>query len=301
MILIRDNSTFTWPDPEGGQPFVLQIKSDSDAINPREDADDNVLSDHLICWHKRYALGDQHNFDDSEEFLTDLAQTLHVMPSRKATDDDPTVKELMQALYPVACILPLWLYDHSGLSISCGSANPFSDPWDSGMLGYAYISKQDMIENRGADEANWREKAEELLKAITETYDQYLRNEVYGYILYHKLPRGGLEELDSCWNFYGDDLMTNGMPESIGCGLMEALHNDDYEEIPDLTDEDIEGPPPMTLYQANQIIAEYGLYVQACPDETTPKWQVSQNPHLLTTALKYDTLEEALNAFLQQD
>ena len=49
MILIRDDSTFTWTDPEGGQPFVLQIKSDSDAINPREDADDNVLSDHLIC------------------------------------------------------------------------------------------------------------------------------------------------------------------------------------------------------------------------------------------------------------
>ena len=36
-------------------------------------------------------------------------------------------------------VLPIYMYDHSGITIS---VNPFSCPWDSGQIGFIYISKE---------------------------------------------------------------------------------------------------------------------------------------------------------------
>lgn len=35
---------------------------------------------------------------------------------------------------------------------------------------------------------------------------------------------------ESCWGFYGDDLLANGIPEAAGCGLMSALKSGAYEK-----------------------------------------------------------------------
>ena len=43
-------------------------------------------------------------------------------------------------------ILPLFLYDHSGITMSTG---PFSCPWDSGQVGWIYAPKQKFIEETG--------------------------------------------------------------------------------------------------------------------------------------------------------
>jgi len=47
-------------------------------------------------------------------------------------------------------ILPLFLYDHSGITMSTG---PFSCPWDSGQVGWIYASKQKFIDETGYSEA----------------------------------------------------------------------------------------------------------------------------------------------------
>ena len=66
-----------------------------------------------------------------------------------------------------------------------------------------------------------------------ETYDLYLTDEVYGYILIKKVikqekcPHCGEvireyedeEEVDSCWGFYGDCLEENGILDNIGTDL----------------------------------------------------------------------------------
>jgi hypothetical protein len=63
-----------------------------------------------------------------------------------------------------------------------------------------------------------------------ETYDQYLRGDVYGFVLtktvkqQDKCPHCGEiireyeveEEDDSCWGFYGDCLEENGILDNIG-------------------------------------------------------------------------------------
>ena len=47
-------------------------------------------------------------------------------------------------------ILPLYLYDHSGITMSTG---PFSCPWDSGQVGWIYASKKTFIDETGYSEA----------------------------------------------------------------------------------------------------------------------------------------------------
>ena len=74
----------------------------------------------MICFHKRYNLGDKHDFDRSDyESWDELKQAII-----KETD--------------AAIILPLYLYDHSGITMN---TTGFYCPWDSGIVGYITISK----------------------------------------------------------------------------------------------------------------------------------------------------------------
>lgn len=50
-------------------PYLLKISLDWDAPNPREDYD-NLGT--MVCWHKRYALGDKHDFGEPDDFLREL-------------------------------------------------------------------------------------------------------------------------------------------------------------------------------------------------------------------------------------
>ena len=101
----------------------------------------------------------------------------------------------------VHTILPLYLYDHSGITMSTSS---FNDRWDSGQVGWIFVSK-DKVKQESLDET----KIEEYLKGEVETYDQYIRGDVYGYKVYkiETCDKGceHEEELDSCWGFYGEE------------------------------------------------------------------------------------------------
>ncbi|WP_342758904.1 hypothetical protein [Kineothrix sedimenti] len=52
-------------------PYLLQIMMDDEPMNPRTDYDN---FGHMICWHSRYNLGDQHNFEDTNDFLKELVR-----------------------------------------------------------------------------------------------------------------------------------------------------------------------------------------------------------------------------------
>ncbi|MBV6342342.1 hypothetical protein [Candidatus Magnetobacterium casense] len=147
----------------------------------------------MVCWHRRYSLGDKHDFKTPEEFKEWAGKGL-------------------------AVILPIYLYDHSGLTVS---TQPFSCPWDSGQVGWIYATKEDVRQNYGVKKisAKWLEHVKAVLEAEVKTYDQYLNGEVYGYKVskIRKCEACGHEEEideDSCWGFYGE------MKES---GILENL------------------------------------------------------------------------------
>lgn len=160
---------------------------DRDPPNPRVDFDEAA---HMICWHRRYNLGDEHKFSDPEDF-------------------DETSKD-WESDDRIAVILSLYLYDHSGITMSC---SPFSCPWDSGQVGYIYLTRGDMMREWGYKRltAARRTKLESYLKGEVETYDQYLTGDVYGYVVV-----GGPNDGDSCWGYFGLKYAREQAKEMVG-------------------------------------------------------------------------------------
>ena len=128
---------------------ILKILYDESPESPREW--DNLGT--MICFHSKYGLGDKHDLTQ-EMFDSWEAMETHIWDELDA-----------------AVVLPLYLYDHSGITISTA---PFSCPWDSMRVGFIYVSKERLKEEKLKEE-----DAKRILKGEVETYDQFLRGDVY--------------------------------------------------------------------------------------------------------------------------
>lgn len=163
--------------------YIIKIEQDHDRLNPRTDYD-NVGK--MVCWHRRYDLGDEQPTCSPSEYLHQMMCDREYKLHRKWVPDDIKEKDLQAYIDKHFVVLPLYLYDHSGLSMSTG---PFSCPWDSGQVGFIYVES----------ESKEYDDLEAGLKGEVETYDQYLRGDIWGYTI--EAPDG--EIVDSCWGFYG--------------------------------------------------------------------------------------------------
>ena len=166
--------------------YLIEVEQDNDPSNPRED--DNLGT--MVCFHKRYNLGDKHNY--------------------KSSDYD-SFGELEKEIIKnenVGVILPLYLYDHSGITMN---TTGFSCRWDSGQVGFIFISKEKMLKEYGGKivTKKLKERVEKYLVDEVKTFDDYLRGDVYGYKIFEvSLCDKGCEhndEIDSCWGYYGED------------------------------------------------------------------------------------------------
>ena len=210
-------------------PYALMVQPDDILISPRE-VDENFGT--MVCFHPRYALGDSHNYMDKDDFLREMylntvgndargmeryENMVNMVWSRKMTGPNPDERAVDNTLLNVISkkyiMLPLYLLDHSGLAMKTTS---FHDPWDSGQVGWIYVSKEDALKEFGGEKMTGaiRKKAEDLMRGEVAAYDSYLRGECYGFELY---KNGELE--DSCWGFMGslDDArkdMAEYLPDS---------------------------------------------------------------------------------------
>ena len=98
-----------------------------------------------------------------------------------------------------AIYLPIYAYIHSGIALNTVG---FCCPWDSGQIGYIYVSREQIKREYGKKRVSkkLRTKIEEILKNEVEIYSQYISGEVYGYRILDL--RGN--EIDSCFGFIGD-------------------------------------------------------------------------------------------------
>jgi hypothetical protein len=168
--------------------YQIDINQDIDPENPRE-AWDNLGT--MVCFHGRYNLGDK----------TDLR-------SSQFTGWDELETHLRENLDAVV-ILPLYLYDHGGITMN---TTGFSCRWDSGQVGFIYVTREKLRK-----EYDWkrvspqrRERVAELLRGEVQTYDQYLTGDIYGY----SITKDG-EDIDSCYGFYGSDYCEEAAKEYI--------------------------------------------------------------------------------------
>lgn len=103
-------------------------------------------------------------------------------------------------------VLPLFVYEHSGITMSCGSnmgstesrgRYPFdSAGWDTSMVGFIF----DTPETRKTTGCEG-EHIEAALRAEVDEYDSYLRGDVYGVVV--DIP-GIDNHMLNCWGFIGE-------------------------------------------------------------------------------------------------
>lgn len=192
------------------------ILPDPEPENPRDpNYMDNITK--MVCWHRRYNLGDKHDFSNPYHFAAHLGnkyttwedalkfiqegksannrlievesavidgekigphlqlQSYYGIPGHETWHDEGwrvtkdldlitdgggwyedildgmsvnDILSMVEATDKVA-ILPLFLYDHSGLAMSTGSfvGRAHHAEWDSGQVGYIYMDKDSAMEN----------------------------------------------------------------------------------------------------------------------------------------------------------
>ncbi|CCC86343.1 hypothetical protein PPM_p0193 (plasmid) [Paenibacillus polymyxa M1] len=184
---------------------ILTIEYDSDAMCPRFE------SEHLgsmVFWHGRYNLGDKHRYKDGNDFFITLLKEMGRTEKTLCRVDSR--KNLFEVLEKHYVILPVYLYDHGSLTIS---TTPFQCPWDSGQIGWIYVSNKKIREEYNVKRVSKKLRFQVLshLQLEVEIYDHYLRGDVYSFIL--KDLDG--EIIDSGDGFYGSNPHTNGIAECI--------------------------------------------------------------------------------------
>lgn len=180
--------------------YTINIRHDENAESPRQW--DNLCV--MACFHGRYNLGDKGHGFRMEDY-NGWAE----MKAAIIKQEDPAV------------IFPLFLYDHSGISIQ---TTIFDCQWDSGQVGFAWVTKKAAKENWG-----WKKLTKERLETIKKallgevaTYDDYLRGLVYGYVVEDE--NGNEIDDGSCWGYFG-----YGAIKEDGYAVVEAKDAIDHE------------------------------------------------------------------------
>ena len=156
--------------------FSVQIVQDMDAESPREW--DNLGE--MICFHRRYELGDKHSY--------------------------PSMEDVQESIVKGDIVLPLYLYDHSGITMRTDTAMfraMDSQSWDWGCTGVIVARAEKIRSEWGVKRISpkIRQRVIDNLEAEVDTYDKFLTGDTWGYTI--ESEDGTV--LDSCFGFYGHE------------------------------------------------------------------------------------------------
>ncbi len=139
---------------------IKYIAVDNEPESPRQC--DNFGT--MICFHRKYSIGDEHSY------------------RRERFNSWEELKSAIEENEDVGVILPLYLYDHSGITMK---TYPFNDIWDSGQVGFIFVTKDKIIEEfKGSDSGEnitneMLDIAKKILEGEVALYDHYLTGDVY--------------------------------------------------------------------------------------------------------------------------
>lgn len=143
---------------------VKYMITDDNPNSPREN--DNIGI--MVCFHSRHTLGDNNlNTIKSEDFNSWEEIKNYIIKTEKAI-----------------CMLPLYLYDHSGISIKVGSFQGLLPQghaeFDSGQVGFIYTTKE-QLKIMGVEKESKKQIAKYLTSEV-ETYNKYLTGDSYSIV-----------------------------------------------------------------------------------------------------------------------
>lgn len=174
----------------GKYKIEITQETDCEVFNPRQD--DNLGT--MICFHNRYVLGDKdHGY---------------------STDDYNSFEEMEQAIWKnenAGVVLPLYLLDHSGITMN---TTGFSCPWDSGQIGFIFISKEKMRYEYSCKRVSMKlsRRVAGYLKSEVQTYDQYLTGDIWHYCITNTETD---EEVDAVGGYFGSSDAMESAEETV--------------------------------------------------------------------------------------
>ena len=152
--------------------YEILIEQDEHPVNPREDG---TNLGNMLCKHRRYSLGDENNIS--------IQQIYH------------DVLDMLNGKKKDVVVLPLYLYDHSGITMN---TTGFSCPWDSGLVGCIYADYNKIRSWYGVKKVTKKliEKVKDTFRSEVKAYADYISGNVYSYTILKDN-----EEMDSCGGY----------------------------------------------------------------------------------------------------
>lgn len=198
-------------DTETYKGFQIVIEQDNNPANPCREFD---LLGTQVYWHSRLGLGHEYVNTSRQipvEWLITRLVNAHSLPDDKVDDLQDDLIKALQEFEKYNLVIPVFFYEHGGITIRAESKGTGWDSWDSGQLGFVYVSLSDIKREFQVKRLTRKvlEKARDVLRSEVRLYDDYLQGEVYTYFV--KSNDG--EVLDSCGGYYGEE------------GKKEALEN----------------------------------------------------------------------------
>jgi hypothetical protein len=184
--------------------WKVEVVYDHDCDSPR-DNDTNLGT--FITWHRKYSSPDANTFTEPSDFNRWWL----------LVENDPRYVRV-----------PVYMYEHSGVIYRASSgSNPFSDRWDSGMVGWIF-STPESIEITGVP----LDSIESQLIEEVDYYSKWAEGECYGYVISKRKSHCDIPEhdsfdvRDSCFGFIGSigdiDYFESVLPEDLFGQLKES-------------------------------------------------------------------------------
>ena len=174
---MSDARYFTIDTEDGIRPVRLEPdEAACDCENPVTDSD--LVEVHLFC---RNTQSPTPTASDWRDFIREVVADLpdEVAAALPMEDDDLPV---IDALYESAALMPVYLLDHSGITVS---TTPFNDPWDSGLAGWAWV-REDEVRSCAEMKGGYPEYRGEALRCLrtyiedaVDTYDSWLAGDIW--------------------------------------------------------------------------------------------------------------------------
>jgi len=179
--------------------LTVKIFQDDDPFNPRVDWD--ILGTIIEDSRSRNWVGDERmDAEQAQEIVND----------------------------PDNFCLPVYLFSHSGLSVSTGTSSfsaADSQGFDWGLHGFIYVAKAKAMKEFDVGEwnADFEAKIKRILEGEVNTLDQLLRGDVYRYTI---TDEDGVV-LESCGGFFGD-INEDGVYDPYATIRAEAVSTAEY-------------------------------------------------------------------------
>lgn len=219
--------------------YTIAIERELYPFDPRQEYDHLGT---MLCWHNRYSLGDEAKPPRLGDWLADMLDELKLsydsfdtpfrpitqaMWEKLANEDSFTYdtfdyylrqedSECIEEAWARICdsgkllILPLYLYDHGGITMRTTS---FNDPWDSGQVGFIYVKTDDVKQEWGWKRLTKqrREHIEAILRGEVTEYDAYLTGDVWVWFVNDEDDN----IVESCGGYYGYDYAKQDADEQL--------------------------------------------------------------------------------------